>query len=96
MPQVRAALDADPQSWALMVSNGGGAAFEDWWRAETASTPGAARRCTYLIRRRADGEVVGVTGFYDIREDGRIAAIGSTFLHSGPRGARRPMRRPSF
>ena len=84
---VRAALDTDDEAWSIMVNNGGGAGFDDWWARRLAAT-GAGAELAFAVRRLADGEVVGSSGYYTFRPEHRSVEIGSTFYRpdarSGP------------
>lgn len=84
---VRAALASEPDTWTIMVNNGGPGGFESWW---PASLQGMSRgdRLVFAVRRLSDGEVVGTTGYYSLRLEHRTVEIGSTFYRpdarSGP------------
>jgi N-acetyltransferase len=84
---VRAALDTDDDAWSIMVNNGGGAGFEDWWAKRLANTA-AGSELAFAVRRLADGEVVGSSGYYTLRPEHRGVEIGSTYYRpdarSGP------------
>ena len=84
---VRAALDTDDAAWAIMVNNGGGDGFEDWWSKRLANTA-AGSELAFAVRRRSDGEVVGSSGYYTFRPEHRGVEIGSTYYRpdarSGP------------
>jgi RimJ/RimL family protein N-acetyltransferase len=79
--EVRAALDCDAETWAIMSSNGFGDHFEGWWTK-------AQARLAYAVRRLADGRVVGTSSYMAFQPEHRGLEIGSTFLHpdarSGP------------
>ena len=84
---VRAALDTDADAWAIMVNNGGGEGFDDWWAKRLAHTE-AGSEIAFAVRRLADGEVVGSSGYYALRPEHRGVEIGSTYYRpdarSGP------------
>lgn len=82
---LRAALDTDPDAWAMMVTNGGGEGFDGWW-AEAERERAAGTRLPYAVVRRADGAVVGTTSLTALRPAHRGAEIGSTFYRPDARG----------
>jgi RimJ/RimL family protein N-acetyltransferase len=77
--EVRAAMDCDAETWAIMSSNGAGEGFESWWAK-------AGGRLPYAIRRLADGRVVGTSSYMTLRPEHRGLEIGSTFIHPDSRG----------
>src|SRR5579871_5699878 len=81
--EVRAALNCDPETWAIMPHNGLGERFDGFW-AELGATP---TYLLYAVRRRADARVVGMSGYLTalLREGG--VEIGGTFLHPDVRGS---------
>lgn len=83
---VRAAVDCDPETWAIMPVNASSNGFDDYWRAACGAP--ASDRLAYAIRRRSDGKVVGMSTFYTALASQGGVEIGSTFLHpdvrSGP------------
>ncbi len=84
--EVRAAVDCDPETWAIMPVNASGKGFDDYWR--TACGAPANDRLAYAIRRRPDGRMAGMSTFYTSLASQGGVEIGSTFLHpdvrSGP------------
>jgi hypothetical protein len=58
------AIGGCADDWAIMSSNGCGAAFEAYWDSALADL-GRSRRIPFAIRRRSDGRVVGTTSFID-------------------------------
>ena len=80
---VRAALDTDPDAWAIMVSNGGGEGFDGWWAEATGGM--AAGMPTYAVRRLHDGMVVGTSGYHELYPEHRRVEIGSTFYRPDAR-----------
>jgi RimJ/RimL family protein N-acetyltransferase len=82
--EVRAAVDCDPETWAIMPINPSGAGFEDYW--SVACGAPLSERMTYALRRRSDGRVVGMSTYYtSLVEQGGVE-IGTTFLHPDVRG----------
>ena len=83
--EVRAALDHDPDIWAVMVGAAYGPHFDGWWNGAMAAMR-AGTRIAYAVRRLADGAVVGTTSLYEINPAYRRCEIGSTFYRSDARG----------
>ena len=77
--EVRAAMDCDPETWAIMSSNAMGEQFEAWWSE-------AEGRLAYALRRLADGRVVGSSSYMTLRPEHRGLEIGSTFIQPDARG----------
>jgi RimJ/RimL family protein N-acetyltransferase len=83
--ELRAALDVDPDAWAVLATSGQGQHFDAWWR--TAVDQAEARtRLSYAIRRLSDGALVGTTAYLNIRPAHRGVEVGGTFLRPGARG----------
>jgi RimJ/RimL family protein N-acetyltransferase len=82
--EVGAALDVDPESWALQYVNGQGAAFASWWAA-TLGEVEARRRIAFAVRTR-DGRLVGTSSFIGPSASNRSVEIGSTFYRPEVRG----------
>lgn len=84
--EVRAAVDCDPEAWAIMPVNASGQGFDDYWRAACGAP--AADRLAYAVRRLSDARIVGMSSFYTSLATQGGVEIGSTFLHpdvrSGP------------
>lgn len=81
---MRAALDCDPETWAIMAANASGAAFESYWAGACGAPP--SERLPWAIRRRSDGRIVGVSSHYlSLASQGGVE-IGSSFLHPDARG----------
>jgi N-acetyltransferase len=82
--EVRAAVDCDPETWAIMPINPSDAGFEGYW--SVACGAPLSERMTYALRRRSDGRVVGMSSYYtSLVEQGGVE-IGTTFLHPDVRG----------
>jgi RimJ/RimL family protein N-acetyltransferase len=82
--EVRAAIDCDPETWDIMAINPTGAGFENYW--SVACGAAIDERMSYAIRRRTDGQVVGMSSYYtSLAVQGGIE-IGTTFLHPDVRG----------
>lgn len=79
--EVRAALDCDPDAWSIMVNVGWGEHFGRWWDGATGD-----RSLAFAVRRKADGRVVGTTGYYEITPAHRRVEIGGTFYAPDQRG----------
>jgi len=56
--EIRAAIDCDPASWAIMLVNPVGAAFEQYW--STCCGAPLTERLPYAIRRLSDGRDVNL------------------------------------
>ncbi|HTX76709.1 MAG TPA: GNAT family protein [Terracidiphilus sp.] len=84
--EVRAAVDCDPETWAIMPACALGDRFEDYWSSALSAPP--TERLPYAIRRLSDQRVVGMSSFYTALAGQGGVEIGSTFLHpdvrSGP------------
>ncbi|WEK41564.1 MAG: GNAT family protein [Candidatus Brevundimonas colombiensis] len=83
--EVRAALDCDPDAWAIMVAPAWGEHFDGWWAAALAAMR-AGTRIAYAVRQRSDGSVIGTTSLYEINPAHRRCEIGSTFYRPEARG----------
>ncbi len=55
--EVRAAVDCDPETWAIMPVNPMGEGFDAYWAAACGAPPG--ERMAYAIRRCSDDRVIG-------------------------------------
>lgn len=76
---VRAAIDCDPETWAIMPMNAMGEGFEKYWSAACGAP--LTERMVYAIRQRSDGRVVGMSTYYMTQARHSGVEIGSTFLH---------------
>jgi RimJ/RimL family protein N-acetyltransferase len=79
-----AALDGDPEAWAVFSTPGFGEHFADWW--DGAVSAGAAGERLNFVVRLPNGAVVGSTSFLNVSGPHRHAEIGATFLHPSVRG----------
>jgi N-acetyltransferase len=82
--EVRAAVDCDPETWAIMPTNPMGERFEDYW--STASSAPLSERMPYAIRRLSDRRIVGMSSYYTALAGQGGVEIGSSFLHPDVRG----------
>ena len=83
--EVRAAVDCDPDTWAIMPVNPMGDGFDDYWSAACGAPLG--ERMAYAIRRCRDGRVIGMSTYYTgLQSQGGIE-IGTSFLHPDARGS---------
>lgn len=82
--QVQAAIDCDPETWAIMPINPMGERFEAYW-AMTCHAP-VTERMAYAIRRRSDGKVVGTSSYYTSLVNQFGVEIGTSFLRPDVRG----------
>ena len=80
---VRAAVDCDPDSWAIMPVNPMGAGFERFW-SRACGAPANEQLC-YAIRRQSDGRIVGMSTYYTALASQGGVEIGTTFLHPDAR-----------
>ena len=83
--ELRAALDIEPEVWAMMAGTGQGEHFEDWWQAALTQTA-VGTQVAYAVRRLSDGALVGTTSLYDIRPEHRRCELGATFYRPDARG----------
>jgi N-acetyltransferase len=83
---VRAAIDCDPDTWAIMPINPMGEGFEQYW--SVACGAPLNERLAYAIRRRSDGRVVGMSSYYTSLASQGGVEIGTSFLHPDVRGGR--------
>jgi RimJ/RimL family protein N-acetyltransferase len=82
--EVRAAVDCDPETWAIMPVNPMGNGFDDYWAAACGAP--ARERMAYAIRRNSDDRVIGMSTYYNgVLSQGGIE-IGTSFLHPDARG----------
>lgn len=84
MAAVRAAVDCDPETWAIMPVNPMGEGFDAYWAAACGAPPG--ERMAYAIRRCSDDCVIGMSTYYTgLLSQGGVE-IGTSFLHPDVRG----------
>jgi N-acetyltransferase len=82
--EVRAAVDCDADSWAIMPVNPTGDGFDAYWSAACGAPPN--QRMAYAIRRHSDHRVVGMSSYYtELLSQGGVS-IGTSFLHPDARG----------
>ena len=82
--ELRAAVDCDPETWAIMAGCALGDRFEEFF--STACSAPASERMPYAIRRLADQRVVGMSSMYLTLASQGAVEIGSSFLHPAARG----------
>jgi N-acetyltransferase len=82
--EVRAAIDCDLETWAIMPINPTGEGFENFWSA--ACNAQLHERLPYAIRLRVDGRVVGMSTLYTSLASQGGLEIGTSFLHPEARG----------
>lgn len=81
---LRAACNADPDLWpALYYQSFGGEHFDAGWTALRTQQADGSRLPFAVI---ADGELVGMTSFIDIRPRNRAVEIGTTYYRPSARG----------
>lgn len=81
---IRAAIDCDPATWAIMPINPMGAGFEDYWSIACGACPD--ERMAYAIRLRSEQRIVGMSSYYTSLASQRGIEIGTSFLHPDVRG----------
>jgi RimJ/RimL family protein N-acetyltransferase len=82
--EVRAAVDCDPDTWAIMPVNPMGDGFDGYWSAACGARLG--ERMAYAIRRCSDGRVIGMSTYYTGMQSQGGVEIGTSFLHPDVRG----------
>jgi len=82
--EVRAAVDCDPETWAIMPVNPMGEGFDAYWAAACGAPPG--ERLAYAIRRCSDDRVIGMSTYYTGLSSQGGVEIGTSFLHPDVRG----------
>jgi RimJ/RimL family protein N-acetyltransferase len=83
-PEVREAIDCDPDTWAIMPINPLGERFEGYW--SLACSAPLNERMAYAIRRRSDERVVGMSSYYTALASQGGIEIGTSFLRPEVRG----------
>jgi RimJ/RimL family protein N-acetyltransferase len=83
--EVRAAVDCDPDTWAIMPVNPMGDGFDAYWSAACGAPLG--ERMAYAIRRCSDGRVIGMSTYYTGLQSQGGVEIGTSFLHPDVRGS---------
>ena len=82
--EVRAAVDCDAGSWAIMPVNPMSDGFDAYWSAAVGAPPN--QRMAYAVRRHSDDRVIGMSTFYtELLSQGGVS-IGTSFLHPDARG----------
>jgi RimJ/RimL family protein N-acetyltransferase len=82
--EVRAAVDCDPETWAIMPVNPMGDGFDLYWSA-TCGAP-TRERMAYAIRRCSDDRVIGMSTYYTSLVSQGGVSIGTSFIHPSARG----------
>ena len=80
--EMRAALDCDPDNWAIQSVNARGADFDGYWQAMVA-TPG---RIAFAVRDLASGRLAGTSSLFDISPQHRSLEVGYTWFRPEFRG----------
>lgn len=81
---IRAAIDCDDETWAILPENATGEHFESFWT--SACFQRDEWRFPFAIRRRSDARIVGISSIYTVMAKEGGAEIGYTFLHPDARG----------
>ena len=82
--EVRAAVDCDPETWAIMPVNPMGHGFDVYWSAACGAP--STERMAYAIRRRRDDRVIGMSTYYTGLSSQGGMEIGTSFIHPDARG----------
>lgn len=82
--ELGAALNVDPEAWALQYVNGRGEAFGPWWAGLTREIE-AGTRIGFGVRA-ADGRLVGTSSYIFISGPNGTVEVGSTFYRPEARG----------
>lgn len=82
--EVRAAVDCDPDSWAIMPINPTGPGFDEYWSLACDAPPN--QRMAYAVRRLADGCVIGMSSYYNELMGQGGTSIGTSFVRPDARG----------
>jgi len=82
--EVRAAIDCDPETWAIMPINPMGKGFEEYW--SIACGASTDERFAYAIRRRSHGQIIGMSSYYTSLASQGGVEIGTSFLRPDERG----------
>ncbi|MBU1325898.1 MAG: GNAT family N-acetyltransferase [Alphaproteobacteria bacterium] len=83
--EVRDAISGDAAAWAIMVSNGAGAAFDGWFDQRVAHMRSGGGPA-YAVRRLSTGRIVGTSSLHDLVPAHRRVELGSTVYHPDARG----------
>jgi RimJ/RimL family protein N-acetyltransferase len=83
---LKAALDCDPDAWALFSRAGFGDHFDSWW-SQAEDGEAAKTAINFAIHRLCDQRIVGTTSFLNARPTDRGVEIGATFLHPDARSS---------
>ncbi|QPQ54218.1 GNAT family N-acetyltransferase [Allosphingosinicella flava] len=82
---MRAMVEGDPDAWSILLTNGQGEAFGDYFA--TMCGPSAdPHRIAFALKRLSDGAIVGTTSFYDIAPRHGTVEIGGTYYRPDARG----------
>ncbi len=82
--ELRAAIDSDPETWAIMAANPTGERFEEFWNSACGAP--TSERLSYAIRRQSDSQMIGMSTFYmSLASQGGVE-IGTSFLRPEARG----------
>jgi RimJ/RimL family protein N-acetyltransferase len=79
---MRAALDCDPDNWAIQSVSAMGEHFDSYWRIIT-ETP---RRISFAAFDKASGRMAGTSSMFDIDPQHRTLEIGCTWFRPEYRG----------
>ena len=87
--ELRAALDCDPENWAIQVASARGEHWAGWWEAlragQAATAPGAIRHA-FAVRVVGSGALAGTSSFLFVDERHGTLEIGATWFRPEHRG----------
>ena len=83
--ELQAALDVDPEAWALFSRAAYGEHFESWWVLSCAKAE-AGEFQNFAVRRKADGAIIGTTSYLGVAPANLGVEIGATFYRPEARG----------
>jgi N-acetyltransferase len=82
--EVRAAINCDPETWAIIPINPMGDRFDEYWKAACGAPTN--ERMSYAVRRVSDTRVIGMSTYYTTLANQHGVEIGTSFLHPEVRG----------
>ncbi|MBJ7484807.1 GNAT family protein [Brevundimonas sp.] len=82
---LRAALNCDPEAWALMVGSACGERFDAFFDAALGDMA-KGTKVAWAVHRSSEDVIVGTTSLYEIKPEHRRCEIGATFYRPEARG----------
>lgn len=83
--ELQAALDVDPDAWALFSRSGQGAHFDRWW-SDAVTSAARGDSVNFVVRSLATNDVVGTTSYLGVNREHATVEIGATFYRPEARG----------